>query len=99
MKSNTVRGVGRAFLALSALLLLISAASADTGPTYDLSWWTVDGGGATSTKAGAYSLGGTMGQVDAGPLAHGDYVLTGGFWGGVPVRYPIYLPLVARDSA
>jgi LPXTG-site transpeptidase (sortase) family protein len=47
---------------------------------YDLSWWTVDGGGATFSTGGAYSLGGTIGQPDAGELSGGDYTLYGGFW-------------------
>lgn len=63
-----------------ALLLLVSIVSA-LGE-YDLSWWTVDGGGATFSSGGSYELGGTIGQPDAGTLSGGDYTLGGGFWGG-----------------
>ncbi len=48
---------------------------------YDLSWNTLDGGGAMWTTGGAYELSGTIGQSDAGTvLTGGQYTLTGGFW-------------------
>ena len=64
--------------------------------SYDLAWWTVDGGGAASSTNGGYTLGGTIGQPDAGALSGGDYTLTGGFWGGTAVQYKVYLPLVIK---
>ena len=71
--------------------------------SYDLSWWTVDGGGATFSTGGGYTLGGTIGQPDPGLLAGGDYTLGGGFWGGgVPAEEPrhyIYLPLIVRSDS
>ena len=69
-------------------------------PGYDLSWWTADGGGATFSTGGGYTLGGTIGQPDPGLLAGGDYNLGGGFWGGgAPAEglHRIYLPLVMRN--
>lgn len=64
--------------------------------------WNVtlrDGGGETFSVGGDYSLGGTVGQSDAGELEGGDYTLVGGFWGGgLPMPYSIYLPLLMRDS-
>jgi hypothetical protein len=81
-----------------ALLIWVSLALAQNG--YDLSWWTVDGGGLISSQGGGYFLGGTAGQSDAGP-AHtgGGYSLDGGFWpaaisglGGQEV----YLPVILR---
>ena len=51
-------------------------------PVYKIDWYTVDGGGGTST-GGVYSLSGTIGQPDAGTLTGGNFVLDGGFWGGV----------------
>ncbi len=51
-----------------------------------ISWWTIDGGGGTST-GGAYTLSGTIGQPDASnPMTGGAYTLTGGFWAGVGPR-------------
>jgi hypothetical protein len=89
-------------VALLMLALLVPAqgqtrGSAPADPGYDLSWWTVDGGGATDSGDGGYTLGGTAGQPDAGVLAGGGYTLAGGFWGGTAVEYHIYLPLVLRN--
>jgi hypothetical protein len=46
---------------------------------YSIDWFTIDGGGVTSTN-GQYSLSGTIGQPDAGAMNGGNYSLTGGFW-------------------
>jgi len=46
---------------------------------YSIDWWTVDGGGGTST-GGVYSVSGTLGQPDAGVMSGGSFTLTGGFW-------------------
>ena len=91
------------FLVLGAGVLLLSVgliALAQGG--YELSWWTVDGGGYTrlASSGGGYELGGTVGQPDAGVLAGGGYSLGGGFWrGGAAISppYRIYLPLVVRN--
>jgi len=83
-------------LALAALLLLASVALAQSGNGYDLTWNTVDSGGYIFSTGGDYSLGGTIGQPDAGVLSSGDYALVGGFWGGGAVKYKIYLPLILR---
>ena len=56
-------------------LLLASAASAQN---YAIDWYSIDGGGGTSS-GGTYTLTGTIGQADAGTLAGGNYTLTGGF--------------------
>ena len=48
--------------------------------SYSIDWFTVDGGGGTST-AGVYSLSGTIGQPDAGHSSGGNFALDGGFWG------------------
>jgi hypothetical protein len=84
-------------IALTAALLavlLVSGLSALAQSGYDLSWWTVDGGGATASTGGGYELGGTAGQPDAGLLSGGSYALSGGFWYGGGAR--LYLPVVIR---
>ncbi len=58
----------------------IAPASAQSGGGYDLTWNTIDGGGAMFSTGGAYSLGGTIGQADAGTMSGGAYALNGGFW-------------------
>jgi hypothetical protein len=92
----------RAFSQLAAVLMLALLAlvlpaqsAAQTGGGYDLTWNTIDGGGATFSAGGGYQLGGTAGQPDAGRQSGAGYTLTGGFWGGV-AQYYIYLPLVMR---
>jgi hypothetical protein len=47
---------------------------------YDLSWHTIDGGGASSS-GGGYVLESTGGQPDVDALTGGGYELQGGFWG------------------
>ena len=49
---------------------------------YSIDWYTIDGGGGTSTN-GQYSLSGTIGQPDAGTLSGGGFTVQGGFWAGV----------------
>jgi len=50
------------------------------GQSYSIDWFTIDGGGGTST-GGVYSVTGTIGQPDAGAMSGGNYTLQGGFWG------------------
>jgi len=58
------------------------------GADFDVSWYTMDGGGGTST-GGDFVLSGTMGQHDASTaMTGGDFALTGGFWPGVTVSDP-----------
>jgi hypothetical protein len=68
--------VGLAFLLCS---LRIQAAP------YEISWFSVDGGGGTST-GGLYSVSGTIGQPDAGAATGGPYSLLGGFWSLLAVQ-------------
>ncbi len=88
-------------LVLAIGLLTVSVALAQSGGGYDLSWWTVDGGGGT-VGGSEYTLTGTAGQPDAGAaLSGGSYTLYGGFWpgaggGAAPGGHKLYLPLVMR---
>ena len=47
---------------------------------FAIDWFTIDGGGGTSTGA-LFSVSGTIGQPDAGAMSGGTYSLVGGFWG------------------
>jgi hypothetical protein len=83
-------------LGVGVLLLSVGLAVLAQGG-YELSWWTVDGGGYTYSTGGEYELGGTIGQPDAGMLGGGEYTLGGGFWRGGMVLSPandVYLPFV-----
>ncbi len=91
-------------VAFLALLLLLQASSqsaspaiAQSGGSYDLTWNTIDGGGAMFSTGGAYSLGGTIGQPDAGTLSGGAYTLAGGFWNGSNINISrLFLPMIAK---
>jgi len=85
-------GLGVCLLRLGAGIVM-----AQQGDGYDLSWWTVDGGGGVSGSGPGYSLGGTIGQPDAGVLSGPGYTLAGGFWQGAVGIYRVYLPLVVRN--
>ena len=89
---------------LLILMLLMAVAStatvyAQTGGDYDLSWWTVDGGGGQLSGDG-YTLTGTIGQPDAANISGDDYTLSGGFWSRFTEwlldSIEIYLPLIVR---
>ncbi len=60
-----------------AVLFFAHAARAQS---YSIDWFTIDGGGGTSTGS-VYSLSGTIGQPDAGlAMSGGNFSLSGGFW-------------------
>jgi hypothetical protein len=86
-------------LILAALALSISPARAQTGGSYELSWLTIDGGGATlgggAASGGAYQSQATIGQPDAaGQASGGAYTLKSGFW--VQSNYNLHLPVIMR---
>jgi len=79
--------------------------------SYSIDWFTIGGGGGTST-GGVYSVSGTIGQPDAGKMSGGNFSLDGGFWSIVTVQTPggpmlfvqrtgsavrVYWPLPATD--
>jgi len=97
---------GRKSIALAAALILAllawTAALAQSGGGYDLSWWIAGGGGGSSNGA-RYELAGTAGQL-AGPAMSGRaYSIDGGFWPGTgttsPPRdeRPVFLPFVVAN--
>jgi hypothetical protein len=81
------------FAALAGMLVCARAVPAQVGGGYDLSRNTVDGGGATFSVGGSYTLGGTIGQPDAGSASGGPYLLAGGFWPAIAPA-PIPTPTV-----
>ena len=97
MRHLTTTSLAVLLLVALACLLVVSAVLAATSDDYDLSWWTVDAGGQSFRSDARYSLGGTIGQPDAGILEGGGYTLVGGFWGAAPVQYLLRLPLALRN--
>ncbi|MGH7244107.1 MAG: hypothetical protein ACREJD_11890 [Phycisphaerales bacterium] len=70
--------------AIQTLSLLAAAFVASRVPAdapFDLSWFSIDGGGGSSTD-GVYTIRGAMGQPDAGRLTGAPiFSLMGGYWG------------------
>lgn len=63
------------------VVLLCVTAAALGQDTYEIGWYSVDGGGTTYSSGGLYRLGGTAGQPDAsGPMSGYYVVAMGGFW-------------------
>jgi hypothetical protein len=78
---RTILGAGFLLLVMTVLVATVALAQSPQ-QTYNLSWWTADGGGGSS-RGSNYALAGTAGQPDPGPvLSGGDFNLEGGFWGG-----------------
>ena len=61
------------------LLLTASASAVD----FDISWYTLNGGGGYSSNA-TFELAGTIGQPDAAAMNGAGFAIQGGFWAGVP---------------
>ena len=107
MSKRKLLGLTLAVLRLTTVLLsvsLVGRALAQTGDGYDLSWWTISGGGGTVSDGGMrYTLAGTFGQSDVGEvLAGGDFILAGGFLPGFNAGYgrgvnKVYLPIIIRE--
>ena len=70
------------WILIFALFFIVSTVFGD----YDISWYTIDGGGGRST-GGPYTLMGTIGQPDAAYSSGGNYELLGGFWPGGPLCF------------
>jgi hypothetical protein len=87
-------------LALAVLVALVvqaqTKAAAPLTNGFELAWSTIDGGGAMFSAGGDYSLGGTIGQPDAGAMSASGYTLFGGFWGDEAAPYAVYLPIVIK---
>ena len=73
-------------LLFSAAVVLGLLSHRAQAQSYSIDWFTIDGGGGTSS-GGVYSLSGTIGQHDAGgPMTGGQYSVTGGFW-ALPIAF------------
>jgi hypothetical protein len=73
---------GSRLRAVPVLAALVAGVAEPASAQYSLSWLTIDCGGVMQSAGGTYTLGGTIGQPDAGALSGGAYSLSGGFWVG-----------------
>lgn len=82
MKTSSIRQKGSigGFIRFIVLLVAGCAISPVIAQTYSIDWYTIDGGGGTST-GGVYTVSGTIGQPDAGHMSGGNFSIDGGFWG------------------
>ena len=86
--------LGMVLLALSVTVMVY----AQSGGDYNLSWNTIDSGGAINSTGGDFGLSGSIGQPEAGLLTGGDFQLSGGFWSvAAPQGYNILLPLIMKN--
>jgi len=69
-------------------MLVVCVGPASAVASYEVDWYTIDAGSATTSTGGGYTLTGTIGQPDAdvAPMTGGEFELAGGFWpgGGMP---------------
>jgi len=69
-------------------ILLVCAVVTAQGQ-FSIDWYKISGGGGINSTGGVYSVGGTVGQHDAGgPMKSGVYSLTGGFWSLFALQTP-----------
>src|SRR6266705_1270314 len=86
-------------LKIAILWLLVMVGTTVVAQSYSIDWFTIDGGGGTST-GGVYSVSGTIGQPDAGKMSGGNFTLDGGFWGIIAAVQTAGAPLltISRTS-
>jgi hypothetical protein len=83
------------------VLLLFLVVAFAFQQTYDISWWSIDGGAGTSVGNG-FAVSGIIGQPDAGPaMTGGSYAVGGGYWNATldpvtPDDEILFLPLLMR---
>ena len=74
-------------------ILCLALALPSFALAFDLSWLTTDAGGADSLSDGQFSLSASIGQLDAGWMTDGQYVLQAGYRGSGPVRTSVDDPI------
>lgn len=71
---------GRVLTALGLTGLLATVAWALGEPQFEITRYSIDGGGHISSTGGDFELSGSIGQPDAGVLRGEEFELYGGFW-------------------
>ena len=67
-------------LALCGVAVCLLATAVAVADEFDITRWSIDGGGVMHSSGGQFEVSGTIGQPDAGTMSGGDFVLNGGFW-------------------
>jgi hypothetical protein len=95
MRTTTLKSILVAVAAIGTL----AGTFAQNGGGYDVNWFTISGGGGTST-GGVYAVSATIGQPDAGQaMSGGNYSLTGGFWSVFEPERPAPTLRLVRSNA
>jgi hypothetical protein len=69
--------------AITVLLAALILPHAVQAQNYSINWYTIGGGGGSSTGTSGtntYTVSGTIGQPATATMSGGNYSLTGGFW-------------------
>ncbi len=88
------RRISTGVAVLLAALLLVSIASAQNSASFDLSWYTLAGGG-DRVASTSYAMNGTVGQAMAGPSDSTSHRLPSGYWQNW-LDYAVFLPLILK---
>ena len=72
-------------LGVPAFALISTLPSHTCAQSFEIDWFTIDGGGSMSNEARGLEVSGTIGQPDAGVMTGGGLTLTGGFWFEIPL--------------
>ena len=82
------------------ILAAILAAGFSKAPAqFSIDWYTIDGGGGTSTNQ-SYAISGTIGQPDASAaMVGGSYSIAGGFWPALSVIQTPDAPVLSLHRA
>lgn len=84
--------------AIIVLLVSFESAMVLAGESFNIAWWTMDGGGGLS-QGDTFSVNGTIGQSDAGIMVGEQYVLQSGFWiAANPSNSLLFLPVVSNST-
>jgi hypothetical protein len=77
MKRSTIKRIGAITLTASLILIISNIVSAQSGGTFNLVWFSIDGGAGSGT-GDQFVLRGTIGQPEGEPLTGGEFTLHGG---------------------
>ena len=79
-----MRTIHRHLAPAAPLALVLALVAAPVSAEFQITQWTIAGGGVIEATGGEWTLSGTIGQweaTEARALSGGPWRLTGGFWG------------------
>jgi hypothetical protein len=76
------------------LVCLLGQVAASFASDYAIDWWSVAGGGSTST-GGVFTATGTIGQPTAASAVGGQFTVQAGFWGAIAAVQTTNAPVLS----